>query len=185
MTTDPQRLPTGAVFEETQRFRQWWLVALLALIFVSEVGLFGFGLYKQLILGQHFGNKPMSDTGLLVVTCLVVPLTSLLVFGVLAMHLTVRVEQDGLAIRFWPFVRRRISFSEIRGFRAVRYHPVREYGGWGIRGLGKNKAYNVSGDRGVRLLLDGEKKLLLGSRRAEEFEAAIVRASGREPGGVD
>jgi hypothetical protein len=43
----------------------------------------------------------------------------------------------------------------------------------------------VSGDGGVRLLLDGDKKLLLGSRRAEDLESAIARASGRDPGGVD
>ncbi|MBI5501984.1 MAG: PH domain-containing protein [Deltaproteobacteria bacterium] len=179
--------PSGqdASFEETQRFRQWWVVALLALVFVAEVGVFGYGLYRQLVVGQPFGDKPMSDNGLIFVSAIVIPFTTLLVFGVLAMRLTVRVEADGLAVRFWPFVRRRIPWSEVRGFRAVQYRPVREYGGWGIRGMGKNKAYNVSGDRGVRLLLDGGKKLLLGSQRAEALEAAIAKAAGREPGGVD
>jgi len=185
MSSDPSTSGTEASFEETQRFRQWWLVALLSLIFVGEVGVFGYGLYRQLVLGQPFGNHPMSNTGLIAVSAVVIPFTTLLVFGLLSMRLTVRVERDGLSVRFWPFVRRRIPWSELRGFRAVQYRPVREYGGWGIRGMGKNKAYNVSGDRGVRLLLDGDKKLLLGSQRAEALESAIAKASRKEPGGVE
>ena len=47
---------------------------------------------------------------------------------------------------------------------------------WGIRGLGRNRAYNVSGDRGVELLLADGRKVLIGSLRPDELEQAIVAA---------
>ena len=40
----------------------------------------------------------------------------------------------------------------------------REYGGWGIRGgLRGTKAYNVSGNRGVELMLADGRTVLIGS----------------------
>jgi hypothetical protein len=185
MTIEQPGTHGGTRFEEIQKFRQWWLILLLLVIFVAEVGVFGFGLYRQLVLHQPFGNHPMSDQGLIVITAVIVPFVTLLVGGIYFMYISVRVDADGLAIRFWPFTRRRIAWSEIRGFRAVTYRPIAEYGGWGIRGFAANRAYNVSGDRGVRLLLADGKKLLLGSQRAEELEAAIAAATGKQPGGVD
>ena len=46
-----------------------------------------------------------------------------------------------------------VAYAEAR-----TYAPLREYGGWGIRGLSRKRAYNVSGNRGVELsLVDGRK----------------------------
>jgi hypothetical protein len=56
---------------------------------------------------------------------------------------------------------------------------LREYGGWGVRGFGSNRAYNMRGDQGVQLdLVDGS-RVLIGTQRPGELETAIAAMLGR------
>lgn len=174
--TDPAR------FEETQAFRSWWIVLLLVLIAAGSLGVFGWGLHVQLVQGVPWGDKPMPDGTLIAVALAVNALTLGLLALFALMQLHVRVDERGIHVRFRPFVRRRIAFGELRAFAAVTYRPIREYGGWGIRGLGANKAYNVRGNRGVRVIFTDGRRLLIGSQRAEELERAIADLSGMSPG---
>ena len=59
--------PDGTVFTEVQRFRQLWLWALVLAVSLLLLGLFGYGMVKQLVLGQLWGSNPMSDPALLIV----------------------------------------------------------------------------------------------------------------------
>ena len=45
------------IFTERQKFNQWWLWLILAVI----NGIFLFGLIKQLIFGQQFGENPLEQ----------------------------------------------------------------------------------------------------------------------------
>jgi hypothetical protein len=77
-------------------------------------------------------------------------------------------------IHYRPFVRRVIALSDIERVEARKYNPLKEYGGWGIKGWSKTKmAYNVSGNRGAELTLTDGRRVMLGSQRAEELAAAI------------
>ncbi|MDI6783925.1 MAG: DUF6141 family protein, partial [bacterium] len=89
------------------------------------------------------------------------------------LKLTTEVHEDGIYIRFEPFVRKKILFSEMKQYTARTYRPIREYGGWGIRYGWKGTAYNVSGNRGVQLELNNGKRILIGSQRPEELVRAI------------
>ena len=73
----------------------------------------------------------------------------------------------------FPLYRRRIQLTDIAAARADTYAPLAEYGGWGIRGWGRNVALNARGDRGVRLMLMDGRRVLVGSQRAEELAAAL------------
>jgi hypothetical protein len=85
-------------------------------------------------------------------------------------------------VRFFPFHRRPrvIDLENIESVEAVRYSPLRDYGGWGIRHGSAGKAYNVSGNQGVVLRLKNGKTVLLGSQRYEELAAAIESARRKE-----
>ena len=48
------------IFTESQKFKQWWIW----LILLGVNGLFLFGVFKQVIGGEQFGDKPMGDIGL-------------------------------------------------------------------------------------------------------------------------
>lgn len=108
-----------------------------------------------------------------------------LVYGVLfpvffrGVRLTVEVDGDGVVYRYFPFHRRphRIPFSRVISVRSVAYHPIQDFGGWGIRfGLGRRKAYTVSGRKGVELELEDGWRVLLGSRQPDRLLSALETA---------
>jgi hypothetical protein len=96
-----------------------------------------------------------------------------------ALRMSVMVTHEALYVRYFPFLNRRIVIGEIERCAPRTYSPIGEYGGWGIRGFGKNRAYNVSGNRGVQLRLVSGRRLLIGSQRPEELAAALVAAGVR------
>ena len=163
------------IYREIQQFRQKWIWALVFLSLALLVVVLGYGMVKQLILGRPWGNRPMSD-GMLAVVGLFV-----LVCGVGAplllyvLRLATEVRAEGLYVRFFPFRARVIRFTDIEHCEARTYRPIIEYGGWGIRWGLRGRAYNVSGNRGVQLVLAGGRRLLIGSQRPDEL-AEVIRA---------
>jgi len=175
-------------YSETQYFRQLWLWLILGGSAVLTAGIFVHGLYVQLGQGRPWGDNPMSDNALIV--------TSILMFlfeaGLIALfawgHLRTEVRDDGLYLRFVPFhlSYHRLPLADVAHVEPVTYRPIMDYGGWGIRyswgssGAKKGKAYNVSGNRGVKLTYTTGRHLLIGSQQPEELAAAIesLRESG-------
>jgi hypothetical protein len=156
------------LFTEQQRFTQWWLWLIIAVI----SGLQWWGFVQQIILRRPFGDHPGPDWMVLLFALLYGTGLPLLL---LSFRLTTQVQSDALYIRFTPFHLRpvQIDFAAIRRCQAVRYSPLLDYGGWGIR-FGRNgKAYNVSGNLGVLLEYSNGTKLLIGSRQPEQLAVAI------------
>jgi hypothetical protein len=137
------------------------------------ITLFSFGMIRQLGFGIPFGGDPMPDTVLRIVGPFMMLLGCALAYLFIFMRLVVTVRRDGLYIRYVPFVRRIIHFTEIERCEARTYSPFKEYGGWGIRGGKKRRAYNVRGNRGVMLHFKNGTSLLIGSWRANELADAI------------
>jgi len=151
-----------------------WLVLVVSLL--PSIGIVGYGVWRQLVMGKPFGDRPASDPGLLLAFALVCIVGAGVVVLFWSARLDVSVDDREIFIRFHPFhIRgRRIALSEIAEARARTYRPIAEYGGWGIRmGFG-GMAYNVSGNEGVQLVLTSGKRILIGSQRSGELEAAIA-----------
>ena len=163
------------IYREVQQFRQGWIwtvvVAIAGLIWVAGV--------RQLILNRPFGGQPMPDI-LLVIFWLIFGIGFPALF--LFCRLVIEVRDDGIYIRFSPFHLsfRRIGFEKLKEYEVRTYRPIREYGGWGIRSGSKGKAYNVSGNRGVQLVLTNGKRVLLGSQRPEALWQAIHDGARRQ-----
>ena len=94
---------------------------------------------------------------------------------VYSIRLTTEVRNDGIYVKMWPLHQtfRWISWSEIERYEAKTYHPIREFGGWGIRWAPGKIAYNVSGNRGVWIQRTNGRDILIGSQHVEEFVTAI------------
>ena len=94
--------------------------------------------------------------------------------------LKTEVSADGVVyVGFHPMRRgrRAIAVHQIARAEAVTYKPIGEFGGYGVRvGAGGSRAYNVAGNRGVRLHLSNGKTVLVGSQRPEKLAAAIEAA---------
>jgi hypothetical protein len=166
MTERPSGPP---LFQETQRL----LANRIAWLGLAAAGAACLG---GVVADAAAGGAPWgSAIGLL----LGIALAWLLVAG----RLVTEVHPDGVYLRFFPLTRwHRFPWHRIERVRAVRYRPIRDYGGWGVRWAGGGgRAYNVSGDRGVRLDLADGGHVLVGSQRADALAGAIADASPATP----
>jgi hypothetical protein len=157
-------------FAENQKFRQLWFWFVIATV----IGLALYAIISQIILRRKSGNSPMQNP-VLILTVLLFGLSIPLFF--FFTELRTRVTEDGLYVKLFPLHNKWLFFSplDIKNFTKTKYHPIPEYGGWGIR-YGKNKkAYNVSGNMGILLTLSDGKSLLIGTQKPDEFESAMQK----------
>jgi len=157
-----------AFSEKQVAYRKPWIL----LITVACMGvLIGMYLY-QVITGIPLGDKPMSDTGYLVMIGFLGGL-----FGVL-LCTTLQLEMDerGIRYRFWPFVGRWISRSwhELESLEIRSYRPLLEYGGWGYRYGLKGRAFTLGGRVGVQITTKHGKRLLIGVDNDAEATRVIA-----------
>lgn len=159
------------LYTERQKFKQWWLW----LILLGVNGLFLFGVFKQVIYGEQFGNKPMSNTGLLIATCVTILLTILFV----NFRLDTTIKEDGIYVRFFPFHLKfkHYTWDTLTKSFVREYSPLTEYGGWGMRlgVFGKGGAYNISGNKGLQLEFANKKKLLIGTNKPNELTETLKK----------
>jgi len=156
------------LFRENQKFNQWWIWIIL----LGVNGLICYGIIQQVFLGKPFGDRPASNSGLLLVFGLIL-LTVLLFFS---LKLETVITKDGVYVKFFPFYLKfkHYSWDQIQRLYVRKYSPIMEYGGWGIRGFGRNRALNVSGNMGLQLELKEGRRLLIGTKKAEELSDAIL-----------
>ena len=153
-------------FVEVQQFRQPWLWVLLIIVEAA----FLVALIPLIMRAQSTGETPI---GLIIglITMLTAGPALLLLFLLLKME--TRVDDQRITINFQPFSKRHISFQDVEQCEARKYRPIAEYGGWGLRWSWNGRAYNVRGNRGVQLVLTGNRRVMIGSQRAEELAATI------------
>lgn len=159
----------STLFTERQHFRQSWLW----LILIGINGLFIYGIIQQVVNGQQWGTRPMSDTGLFIFFGLTLLLT--LLFA--AFRLDTIIKQDGIYVRFFPIhlTFRKYSWDNIERSFVKQYNPIMDYGGYGLRlGLfGKGRALNVSGNKGIQLVFTDGTRLLIGTNKPDEARQAL------------
>ena len=164
---DPAERP---LFREEQAFTQWWIWGVVLLV----AGLAWWTFLQQIVRGVPFGTNPAPDWAVWLI---------LLLAGVglplffLTCRLVTTVTPGHLRVHFRLLRRREIPVADIEGAEAVAYHPIRQFGGWGIRYHARRGwAYTAHGNRGVQLQLAGERRLLVGSQRPDELVAALLHA---------
>jgi hypothetical protein len=145
-------------FHEEQSFRQWWLWALFAI-----------AVLPAFLIATVRGPAPV----LLIAPVIVLGVGALLALA----RLVVDVDGEEITVAFhflWP--KRRIPISQVRRATVTKYRPFIDYGGYGVRLGFRGWAFNVSGDEGVVVETDDGSRLMIGSQRPTELEAAIARA---------
>jgi hypothetical protein len=153
-------------FKEEQKFTQWWLWLILIGIGILPI----FGIYKQLIIGEKFGNNPMSDIGLLIF--------SIFIFGLIAMfwfmRLKTEINQNEIKMNFFPFVKKKVYWNEIKSIQIVNYGFV---GGWGIRlGTKYGTVYNTKGNKGLAIEFQNGGKFLIGTQKEAELNNILEKS---------
>ena len=162
------------VFHEVQQFSQRWFWVIFTLTMLVILGVFAQGLIQQLIHGTPWGERPLSDIGLLMVAIMVFLFCSLLIYIFYNLRLETTVYENRIELNFSPVWRKAIYFAEINECMARTYSPLKEYGGWGIKyGFKNGWAYNIIGNEGVQLVLNDGKRILIGSQQASILAEAI------------
>lgn len=167
------------LYKEEQKFGQPWIWLIFIPLTASSLTYFAFGLHKQLVLGEPFGDKPMPDAGLLIVAIFTVLMTVGLTLLFYKMKLVVEIRSDGIYFRYPPMINtfRRIEKEEIERFEVRAYKPIKEFGGWGIKNgtSSHGKAYNTRGNIGLQLYLKNGSKVLFGTQRKAAIHAATTK----------
>lgn len=148
-------------YKEIQRFRQLyiWLPMGTSIFIVSII---------TLTVGNPADFWVERYLGLLIM----LPVAALLWF----IRLETKIDEKAIAIRFIPLINKWkvISWSEITDANIRKYSPLAEYGGWGVKGFSrKNRAYNISGDIGLQLVLKNGNKILIGTNNQEKLKTYL------------
>ncbi|MBJ7428667.1 MAG: hypothetical protein JHD28_06905, partial [Bacteroidia bacterium] len=94
----------------------------------------------------------------------------------IALRLNTKINKEGIYFQLFPFQLKGslITWSEIATIEVRKYSPIKEYGGWGFRyGFKNGKAYNVSGNMGLQMVLKNGDKILIGTQKPEELETYL------------
>ncbi|MGY5850316.1 hypothetical protein [Salegentibacter sp. F14] len=153
------------IFEERQSFNQWWIILLLGVVFLLVlIPVFG---------AENTFSAQESIIGSVFALALVM-LVGLLIFS---LRLNTRIDSSGIWVYWKPFtfLHRQYSWQEINQCYVRTYKPIQEYGGWGLRGVGRNKAWNISGNSGIQIVEKSGKKFLIGTQQPEKARQIINR----------
>ncbi|MBA3985881.1 MAG: hypothetical protein H0X63_04750 [Flavobacteriales bacterium] len=157
------------IFTEEQKFNQIWLKILLVFILVFTC--------IPLII---FINLEDAETNKEVFWILVftnVLFVCLFLFLVAVLKLQTRIDNHGIHYGFYPIRKtlKTIPWREIKTSEVVTYSPLGDYGGWGYRiSFRKGRALNVKGNKGIKIELQNNKKLLIGTQKPEAAKDAII-----------
>ena len=158
-----------AYFQEIQQQSKFgWFI----LFFVDSI--FVIGVIKQLVFNEQYGDKPMSNAGLLIITILLILITLLLT---LYCKLQTYIGKEGIYVRYLPFQLKYKYFdwNSIEKIYIRRYNPFTEFGGWGLKKTLKGTAYTVKGRMGLQLELSNKKKVLIGTQETEYIRTILLK----------
>ncbi len=150
-------------YYEVQKFNKWWMKLIIAVpIIIFIVGI---------ALGK---TQSEQGTPMLIASVVVIFVAVLFYFT----KLETRLDETGITIRFFPFQRvyYYVKWEELESVQVRKYNPIMEYGGWGLRYSFRNgKAYNISGNQGLQLVLKSGKKFLIGTQKQSELTQYLAK----------
>jgi hypothetical protein len=149
------------MFNETQRFTQWWLWLIL--------------LGSWVLLMSALVTEPPQTTISFIISF---GLGMLLPLFFWQMKLTTRITEEGIYVRFTPFhfKEKFYAWGSLSACFVRTYSPLKEYGGWGIKyGFnGQGVVYNVAGNVGLQLHFKEGDPVLIGTQKGEEIKAVLA-----------
>ena len=159
-------------FKESQKFTQWWIWLILIGLGVIAI----YGIIQQILLDIDFGNKPMPNIGIIIFT--------IFVFGFIYfnwyMTLITEITNEGIKMRFVPFVKKEMNWNEVKSVKIVNYGFV----GYGIRlGSKYGTVYNMNGNKGLAIELNNGKKFVIGTQKEKELKNVVekILVTNNEP----
>jgi len=146
----------NSIYTEKQSFWTWWLGVL-----------FGVVLYMQ--LEPTFSGEKNLDSS----TFIALGIVGAVLLLMLMVRLRTTIDDHGITIRFFPFVRKKTWEWEQISEVFVTEYSIADYGGWGYRVNSKGKAYNTKGKYGLQLILKNGARIMVGTQNPEVVKQVI------------
>jgi hypothetical protein len=157
------------IFKEEQRFTQMWLIILLIISSIVPIAL----------ITNTFIKSNKMDIIEYFITILIILSATGLIF---IFKLITRIDRTGIHYQFFPFhfKMKTILWDEIKHAETRTYDALTEYGGWGLKSgnfLNKKRgtAINVKGNIGIQLILNTNKKVLIGTQKQADANSVIAK----------
>lgn len=107
-------------------------------------------------------------------------LASVLIAAVLSLGILVEWVFGGLKVELFSdkmrvslgragWIRKVVPYETIESIEPVTYRPLREFGGWGVRGFGEKQAWTARGNRALVLHRSDGSQLYVGNRDPERL----------------
>ena len=146
-------------FTETQKFRQWWLWLLLIGALLFQL----FTMTNTVPLSMEFWNLVEVNPNL----WLPFVLYGLVMILFISLKLNTKINESGIYISYFPFVKRKVRWEEIATCEIVDYEI---WIGWGIRFFTQyGTVYNTQGTKGLAVKLKNGKKFMIGTQKADDL----------------
>ncbi|HQV31803.1 MAG TPA: hypothetical protein PKV71_07995 [Calditrichia bacterium] len=163
------------LFHEEQRFTQKWLWIIIGGSALPVSLFLIYMVYARTVLNEPVGDPNQSDALLFLLVTVFFLLDFLIILAFRHVRLETVVTRENLSVQFTWLGKEKVPIADIASATVREYHPIREYGGWGLRMGPSGKAYNVRGNMGVQITRKNGKTFLIGSQRAEELGAVLGR----------
>lgn len=164
------------IFVERQRFTNW--ILWMGLISMAVASWFWF-ISMILEMTNPSLVPSMSPPWLVLLVWLAVGIS--LPFIIYLMRFDLRIENDHIIYRYFPFQKKyqRLPIKNVSNYKIVRYDPLGDYGGWGIRKRKHNIGFITPSDRGVIVLVDQSTHITFGSEKPKDLYLAINQVHRR------
>ncbi len=162
----------NTLFMEIQQPRQWWLLGMISLIAAWT----WFLALSRLLFGITVSEVPPPEWLLVMMWALFG--VGLPLFFTFSRMVTV-VDERRVLVLFKPlrWYRKELEVDRIQSCQPLTYHPLKHFGGWGVRNRRGTRAMTMCGNRGVLLIVDNS-HWMIGSGRPEELCSAVREAQG-------
>lgn len=163
------------LFQEKQKFTQWWLwLFLLCISLFSGYKIFTEN-FKYIVtenLNHGEGIQVLKETHVSYNPWALIPL--LILISILTLFYLLQLEstitKEGISVRYFPFLKRTFKWSDIETAEVIKYSFV----GYGIRFSTKyGTIFNVKGNQGLVFTLKSEKKYIIGTQKSEELQRVV------------
>ena len=155
------------VFKEEQHFTRTWLMALICIIVI----LITITLTKNFINGKIDFLTYLYMLSVVLIPCALIFISKL----------KTRIDETGVHYQFYPIhlKMKPIFWQDIKYAETRTYNALLEYGGWGLKtGIfagKKGMAINIKGNIGIQLILNDNKKILIGTQKKFDADSIISR----------
>ena len=145
------------IFQETQRFNQWWVY--LVMIGLVLVLLLQFN-FMEAFLNQLTVDKVMPSI-----------IVGLILVLFLTLKMSTTITEEKILIRYFPFLRKEFLWEELNNSQVIDYGFV---GGWGIRlWTDYGTVYNVRGSQGLHIQT-ADRQYVIGTQKEEKLRSSIA-----------